>query len=217
MKLARKQVTWGLIITLMLPLVFSSGCVLSHMIYVLKGGKVKPAYGGLAGQKVAIICLTDAESYGQDTLTTSVCKTVSLKLQSGVKKIQMISPTVVEDWMDNNDWNQVDFTKVGRAVGAQKVLAIHLNGYQIHEGSTLYKGRALVQMTVYDIENGGTVEFESGPEEYSFPTSGRPAIQTNDRNFEAIYLAKLTQYISNFYVEHDPLEQVADDASLLAF
>lgn len=218
MKIARKPLyllAWLLILSL--PLTASSGCILSHLIYVIRGHKVKAPFGGLAEKRVAVVCLTESDAFGHDTLTQSVCKTVSLKLQGGVKKIQVVQPGTIADWLDKNDWNQVDFVKLGQGVKAQRVVAIKIDGYRIHEGSTLYKGRSNVTVTVYDVENSGNVLFEAGPEEYIFPKSGRPAIQTNDRNFEAMYLAKLTQHIANYFCDHDPLENVADDASMMGF
>ena len=217
MKIARMQTFSWLCLLVCLPLIFGSGCVLSQLIYVLRGHKVDADFQGLANKKVAVICMSDMKAFGADSLATTVSKTIGLKMQTSIKKIQVVPQDRIEDWMDNNDWNRKDFVKVGRGVGAQMVVAIDISQYSIHEGMTLYKGRSTVRVTVYDVEKGGTVVFEKGPEEYSFPSTGRPAIQTNDRNFEAVYLAKLTEHISNYFCDHDALDRVAEDASLLNY
>ncbi len=198
-----------------LPLCFSSGCVLSHLLYVIKGHKTKAEFQGLANKKVAVLCLSESQGFGNDSLTATISKAVGLKIQQSVKKVQVVSHSRIEDWLDNNDWNRKDMVRFGKGVGAEKVVTIELGNYSIHEGSTLYKGRSTVRVRVYDVANGGEVEFEKGPSEYIFPTNGRPAIQTNDRNFEAVYLAKLTEHISNHFCDYDALDRVAEDASMM--
>ena len=54
-----------------------------------------------------------------------------------------------------------------------------------------------------------------GPKHFEFPESGRPAIQTTDRQFEAYYLAHLTQHITRQFYDHDQLDTVAEDAAAL--
>ncbi|MBX3419892.1 MAG: hypothetical protein KF851_20020 [Pirellulaceae bacterium] len=215
MNLARKQQVRVWIFLACLPLMFSSGCILSQLIYVIKGHKTKAEFQGLANKKVAVLCMSEAQGFGHDSLTTTISKTVGLKIQQSVKKVQVVPHSRVEDWLDNNDWNRKDMVRFGKGVGAEKVVTIEIGNYSIHEGSTLYKGRSTVRVRVYDIADDGNVEFEKGPSEYIFPTTGRPAIQTNDRNFEAIYLAKLTENISNHFCDYDALDRVAEDASLM--
>lgn len=216
---ARKHPLFALFVLAMIPILASTGCMgaMAQLLYVIKGHKTKAAFKGLEGKKVAVVCVSDAVAYGPDTLTYTVSKTISLKLAQSVKKIQVIPPSKIESWMDNNDWNQIDFTEVGKGVGADMVVAIEIGRYTIHEGATLYKGRSDLTVTVYDMANEGQVVFVKGPQDYVFPSSGRPAIQTNDRNFEAIYLAKLNDHIAKLFYDHDALDDVADDATLMQF
>ena len=56
-------------------LLMQVGCVgfLSQMIYTLRGHAVEPAYDGLNGKRVAVVCVSDNSAYGPDTLTYTVC------------------------------------------------------------------------------------------------------------------------------------------------
>lgn len=207
----------ALIASSMLVVSFS-GCVgaMSQLMYVIKGHDVPAAYAGLEGKRVAVVCVSDASAYGPDTLTYTVSRAVGIKLSQGVKDIQLIPTSDVEGWVDENGWNELDFGALGRGIKADRVVAIEIASYSIHEGPTIYKGRADLTVTVYDLDNeaGAQVAFGFGPEDFEFPKNGRPAIQSNDRQFEAFFLARLTQYISNQFIKHDKLESFASEAMM---
>ncbi|MEZ6092684.1 MAG: hypothetical protein R3C03_00375 [Pirellulaceae bacterium] len=217
MKFARKQIYLAAIVALMIPVVASTGCIgaMAQLMYVIRGHKTKAAYDGLEGKTVAVVCVSDAEAYGPDTLKYTVSKIVSLKLSQSVKKIKVVPPSKIEDWIDTNGWDQMDFTEIGRGVNADMVVAIEIAGYTIHDGATLYKGQSDLTVSVYDMKRDGQVQFVKGPENYVFPTNGRPAIQSTDRQFEAVYLAKLNDHISKLFYDHDALDDVAEDASMM--
>ncbi len=210
-----KYAFWYLSVSLCLGLIVTStGCMgaLAQMLYVVKGHKVPAEYNGLEGQKVAVVCVSDASAYGPDTLTDTISRVVGMKLQTNVKNVDIVPPHKVQQWIDETGWNEADFVALGRGVGADKVVAIEVGGYTIHEGATIYKGKSDLKVTILDVANDGRVDYLFGPEYYEFPTNGRPAIQTNERQFEAFYLAKLTEHIARRFYPHDRLDTVADDA-----
>ncbi|MCH2180365.1 MAG: hypothetical protein MK108_00025 [Mariniblastus sp.] len=198
-------------------LISSVGCMggLAQLLYVMKGHKIPAEYSDLEGKRVAVVCISDASAYGPDTLTDTISKLVGMKLQNGVKGIKIIPAKTIEDWADRNTWDETDFYAIGQGVQADVVVGIQIADYSIKEGSTLYQGRCEVTATVFDIENEGQVSYSIGPDEFQFPEQPRPAIQTNDRKFEAVFLAKLTEFISRRFCAYDRLEMVADDASLM--
>ena len=202
---------------LLIVLVASTGCVgaISQLIYVVKGTDVEPAYTGLEDSTVAVVCVSDASAYGPDMLTTTVARAVAMKMHRTGRDINLIPASKVNDWIDRNGWDESDFIKLGEGVGADKVVAIEIGAYSIHEGSTLYKGRTDLSVTVYDLQSDGIIDFMYGPTEYSFPTNGRPAIQTSDRQFEAFFLANLTENIAQQFCPYDRVDQVARDAMSL--
>ncbi len=193
------------------------GCIgaLAEILYVIKGHKIPAAYSGLEDKRVAVVCVSDASAYGPDTLTYTVSKVIGMKLAQSVKKIRVVPAHEIENWVDTNGWDETDFVALGKGVNAEVVLAVEISSYSIHEGATIFKGRADVTATVFDVTNGGQVAFVHGPKHFTFPENGRPAIQTTDRQFEAIYLAKLTEHITRQFYDHDMELTVAEDASLM--
>jgi hypothetical protein len=135
-------------------------------------------------------------------------------LATNVKGIEVVPVKEINHWIDNNGWDESNFVELGRGVKANKVLAIEIASYSIHEGSTIYKGRADVTATVFNVDKNGQVEFVWGPKLFQYPEHGRPAIQTSDRQFEATFLARLTEHIVRHFYKHDQLEMFAEDAIL---
>lgn len=198
--------------------VMFTGCIgtMAQLMYVIKGHDVPAAYNGLVGKRTAIVCVSDASAYGPDTLTNTVARAVGMKLGSTVKKIEIVPHANIEKWIDVNGWDELDFTALGKGVSAERVVAIEIASYSIHEGPTIYKGRANVTVTVYDLENkkGPTVAYTYQLQDYEFPKNGRPAIQSNDRQFEAFFLARMTRQICDQFIKHDRLATFADEAML---
>ena len=208
---------WILILPLlMVTTVTSTGCInqLAQLMYVIKGHRIEPKFAGLEKKKIAVLCVSDQSAYGPDTLTYTMAKTVSMKLQQGVKDATVISPAKVEDWIDEYSWEESEVVPLGEGVGAEMVVVIEVGSYSIHEGSTLYKGKTDLTVTVYDITKGGQVNYVHGPEHFSFPENGRPVMQSTDRQFEAFFLARLTDHISRLFVAYDKMESFADDAMM---
>ena len=213
---SRKNLAYCALVLLfpMLVMVSSTGCIrqMAQLLYVIKGHQVPAKFPGLEGKRVAVVCVSDESAYGPDTLTYTVSKLVCIKLAQGLKKGEVISPGKVESWIDEYGWDPSEVVTLGKDLEAEAVLVIEIGSYSIHEGATIFKGRADLTTTVYDIEKDGQITFSFGPDEYSFPENGRAAIQTSDRKFEAFYLARLTDHISKLFVPHDKMESFADDA-----
>jgi hypothetical protein len=188
---------------------------LAQLIYTVKGHQIQPAFKGLDGKRVAVVVVSDASAYGPDTLTYTVAQAVGIRLANGLEDSQIIAPAKIEEWIDTNGWNETEYVELGKGVDADMVLAIEIASYSLTEGSTLFKGRSDVTLTVYDIEKDGQVPFSATPKHFAFPKHGRPAIQTNEREFEAFYLSQLTTMIANHFVVHDKLESFANDATML--
>ena len=207
------------VLLLMLPLAIlmtSTGCIrqMAQLLYVIKGHEVPADYDGLAESMIAVVCVSDASAYGPDTLTYSIAKNVSVKLSQGLQGTKIVSPAKVENWIDQNGWDSVEAVSLGRDLEADKVLVIEIGSYSIHDGATLHKGSVDLTCTVYDIEKDGQVSYVHGPEEYAFPKNGRPVMQSSDRQFEAFFLARLTDRISRLFVVSDKMDTFADDAIL---
>lgn len=191
-----------------------AGCgTFAQFMYAIKGMEVKAAYPGLKDSRVAVVVVSDASSYGPDSLTRVVGRALGARLSEKVKGITVVSHQTIENWQDTHGWNEIDFVALGKSVKADKVVAIEIDSYSIREGSTMFKGRAMITTSVYDIANEGQIVFNKGPGEYQFPKShGRPAISTNPRQFETAYLSMLVDSIARNFHKHDRTDTVAEDA-----
>jgi len=216
--LARHKVRCLFVCFIAASLLLQFGCAgfLSQMNYMIKGHDVEPAYDGLNGKRVAVVCVSDNSAYGPDTLTYVVAQAVGIRLANGLKNGgQVIAPARIEEWMDSNDWNETEYVELGKGVDADMVVAIEIASYSLTEGSTLFKGKADVTVTVYDIDKDGQVPYSATPQHFVFPKHGRPAIQTTEREFEAFYLSQLTTMIADHFLVHSRLESVARDAATI--
>lgn len=197
-------------------IVSTSGCMqeLAQIMYVIKGHETPPAFAALQEKNVAIVCLSDASAYGPDTLAYTITKQVSAKMARSKDEIKIVSPIEVEEFIDLNGWDESSVDTLGHAVGADFIVVVDISAYSIKDGQTLFKGRSDLTIKVFDVAEDGQVVFEKGPDEFVFPENGRPVMQTTPRQFEAFYLARLTDYISNMFISHDHLESFASDAMM---
>ena len=192
-----------------------SGCgAMSQLLYVVKGHQSPAMYDGLNEKTVAVVCVSDQAAYGRDTLTHTVAKYLNVQLSMGLKEAKIVSPGKIEAWLDENGWDEGNVEAMGQGIGAEMLVVVKIADYSIHDGATLFKGKADVEVDVYDIEKGAEMVFTNGPEYFEFPENGRPAIQTSERRFEAFYLTRLADKLSNLFLAHDEMESFAHDAIL---
>ncbi len=199
----------------------SQGCVgfASHVLYWIQGGHKIPAeYPGLAGQRVAIVSVANASSVGSHSMSRLVERAVAVILNQKVKRIEIVPQDEIADWIDQNDWDQMDYREIGRGVSADKVLAIDLDSVRLHEGMTLYKGRADLIVTVYDMNDEGTVVFRKTIPDFTFPrNSARHATEMSEARFREMFVMILSQQIAKHFYEYRIEEDFAHDAVGLAY
>ncbi len=216
----RRSLKNSAVFSMALAALLLGGCIATtaQLLHVIHGLKVKAEYPGLKNSRVAIVCVSDASSYGPNKLTSTVSQALASILAREVKNIEIVPHAEIEHWKDSNGWNEIDFVEIGKGLEADKVVAIEIGSYSIHEGTTMYKGRATVKTTVYDIEQDGSIEFSQGPAEYQFPKShGRPSLSTSEQQFEAVYLGKLVENISRSFYDSERVDAVAEDATIYEF
>jgi hypothetical protein len=210
---------WLLAAGCTLLVVASVGCigVGSQLLYMLKGGDRLPAeFDGLQDKRVAVVCVSNASSSGPHAVSGTLERSVALLLTQKGKNIRLVRPDEVANWIDTNDWNQLDYREIGRGVNADMVLAIDLESFSLHEGSTLYRGRASVTVTVYDMREGGKVAFRRSIPEYSFPANGaRHSTEMSEARFRSLFIQILAQQIARYFYSYQIQDDFAKDALLL--
>jgi hypothetical protein len=187
------------------------GCIgfTAHLLNVIHGGhKIKAKFAGLEGKRVAVVCVANASSYGPNSVARMLeRKVVSILRQNG-EDIDVSQQDEVADWIDNNDWDQMDYREIGRGVGVDMVLAIDLSGVCLHEGRTLYRGRADVVVTVYDMTDDGRIAFREEINDFVFPRNGpRPTTELSEgrfrHSFVVVLAQKITKYFYDYHIEDD--------------
>ena len=130
--------------------------MLATGLYVWDGGNLVPAEcEALEGQRVVVVCRPPAShEYRYAGASRGVAKRVSEKLVKNVKRIDVVNPREVDNWVDESDWG--DFRELAEAVHADKVVFIQLDDFELYKGKTLYQGNADVTVSVYDVKDRTT-------------------------------------------------------------
>ena len=207
-------------LSLLVPLALSqSGCVglTAQLLYVIKGDPQIPAeFEGLEGKRVAVVCVANTSSYDPNSASTQLAHAVSGLLRKKVKKINVLRPDQINNWIDNNNWNQVDFREVGKGVNAEMVVGIDLEGFVLHEDATLYKGWASATVRVFDITRRGEKVYSFSVPNFTFPSNGGQHVtDTTDRQFQARFVVELANHIARHFYAYDVKEDFGRDATLL--
>jgi len=206
-----------LAVLLTLLIVPTTGClsgVLATGIYLWQGGNVVSAQcEALEGQRVVVICRPpSSHEYRHVGAARTIGKNISKKLAKNVSDIDVVSPQEVDNWIDEQDWD--NFKDLGRAVKATRVVYVELDDFSLYKGTTLYQGDADVRITVYDMTNGGEEIWERHVGQILFPrNSGIPSADKSIQVFQRQFVEIVSDQVAKFFYEHDPNATFALDAA----
>ena len=193
----------------------ASGCI--HMLlftpyYLLKGHDVPADYKGLEGKRVVVVCRPPTSlEYRYGSVDREIAKRVGSLLAQNVKKIDVVKWTDVEQWIDEQDFEDVD--QLGKAVKAQMVVEIDLEEFSLDKGSTLRQGKANLTLTVYDMENGGQDVYQKPLNEILYPFNGGVPVQEKPEvEFRREFLTIVSERIGRHFYKHDPHLDFASDS-----
>jgi hypothetical protein len=118
---------------------------------MIKGTDIDPEFPGLNGKQVAVVCrsLTDLK-YQDSRVAKDLARTIAGLLQQNGSKIKLVSMRKVERWTDEHNWE--NFTEVGKAVGADMLVGVDLEHFDMYSGQTLYQGKASLTVHVYNLK-----------------------------------------------------------------
>jgi len=194
-----------------------SGCVglASHLLYAVRGNKAAIKCHALEGKKVAVVCVSKASTYGAGTEGSLLARHVESILKKEIKNIKMISHSDIENWIDNNGWNELDYRLVGKGVRAEMVVAIDVESFSLYEGSTLFKGRSQITTSVFDMTKGGELAFRDHPPEFTFPSGGGfHSTDTTEANFRRTFLQYLSRQVCKPFYAYDLDDDYMSDVIL---
>lgn len=200
--------------TLLLTLVAAAGCqaTLATAIWLIKGPNVPAEFDQLEGKKVAVVCRSlDFSNFHFPNAPKELSRQVSSLLATNVPKIQIVEQRKVDEWMDNNMWE--DYLEVGRALDADVVLGIDLEQFSIYESQTLFRGKANVTMKLYDCETGNLLVDRAMPQTVYPPNAAKTTYDVQEAAFLREFLANVADQIGRHFYPHDPRANFAADAA----
>lgn len=195
-------------------LVGSSGCVnlASNLLYAINGNKAPADYPGFKGKKIAIVCGTE-KGLSNDATATLMTRYLEALLSKNVKEITIVRQDKVDKWLNERNWNETDYAEIGKGVGADQVLAINITNMKLRDGMTLYKGKADISVSVYDVADDGKVVYRKTFPEFEFPKNGGPTvIDTTEPRFHGLFLTVVSKRIATLFYDADPKDHFAEDA-----
>ena len=194
-----------------------TGCLgmAANLMNVVRGHTVKAEFPGLADKRVAIVTVTDSSQYSDDASARILSRRVAEILGREVKDIEIVREDEVQQWRDRNGWDAIEFLDIGRGVKADKVVGIEMTNLRLRDGATLYRGRAEVTVSVYDIATD-TMEFRRHLEEFTYPVSaGMYTSETTESKFRNLFLGVLASKVSRYFHGYDFSDTVALDAAIV--
>lgn len=191
------------------------GCnMLATTMYVMFGQNVEAEYKGLRGRKVAVVCRPLESQYSNDSVAKDLAKGVGVQLQNNVPRVQVVKQRDVEKWIDENTFEE--YHEIGKALGADLVLGIDLEEFSLDQGQTLYQGRAVLKIAVYDVQKGREPVWEKNlPQKLYPPSSAIPASDKPRAEFRRQFLEILAGQISRHFYDHDSTVDFANDSTAL--
>lgn len=202
----------------LLAAVSSTGCIgMMAQIGWVSGGDLIPAeFDGLAGKTVAVVVMTKGSTYGPGTEATLIGTRVERILQRELNDVEIIDQDRIADWIDQNNWNEVDYVEVGKGLEAEMVVAIDIDHYSLSDNPTLFKGRTNYTVKVFDMSKKNKVVFSQSPPMFEFPKQGgRFRDSTSESKFERQYISMLAQRIARHFHPFPMTNDYATDAQFL--
>ena len=203
----------GLIV--MAPL---SGCagLIAYPLYVIKGDSVPANYDKLASKRVAVICKSASSASGPNSPESLINRHFSQILQERVSDVEIVPVEEVADWIDRNNWNEIDCVEVGRGVNADAVVLLAVESFSLKDSPTLFKGRSTVTTKVYDLTQDGKVDYQGNTFDFAYPQNGgRHTTELSDAAFQRQFTKVLSHHLAKDFFKYDKSEDYAQDATLI--
>ena len=191
----------------------AGGCAsgLATAVWLIKGPNIDAEFDILREKKVAVVCRPmDFSQYRNPTVPKDIARNVAKLLGQNVPKIEVIDQRKVDEWMDNNTWDE--YLEVGKALDADLVLGLDLESFSIYEAQTLYKGRANVNIKVVDCHTGDVIAEKPLPQSIYPPNAVKTTDDMQEAQFRREFVGVLTDQIARHFYAHDPRAYFAADA-----
>lgn len=206
-----------LLSVLSLPLAGASvGCLglASNLMHAAGMDMVPAKYEELRDCKTAVVVRTPRSRRGADPAAEELASRLTAVLTSRVKDATVVSPTKVDQWFDDNGFENDDYEQLGRDLTADRVLIVEMPRLELRDGPTLYRGRSDCHVEVVDLTNGG-IAYTCELDDYTFPrVAGQHTSETTLRRFRGLYLTMLAAEIGRHFHKYDATETMALDSTI---
>jgi hypothetical protein len=207
---AARPILLAVFAALLLPV--TGGCsTLFTAAYLLQPADVPAEFTGLKGKHVAVVCRPIVELEFSDAGSArELASLVGAQVESKVRRARLIGQQEVARWIDENSW--VDYPTLGKSLDADLVVGIDLEEFRMHEGSTLYRGRATAHVRVFEVATK-KVLFDKRLDNFAFPANTAiPATDRSEAEFRAMFLQMLSQKISRCFHAYESRDVFAEDS-----
>jgi len=208
------QRRWSLL--LLLSVLPATGCsAVAAAMYVVNGNDVPAAFDELKEKRVIVVCRPNALlQYSTATVAKDLARGISKRLRGEVRAIEVVPQEEVDAWLDENDWQE--FSEVGKALDADMVVGVELNQFGLYQGQTLYQGRAVYSIRVFDLAEGGNeLVYEQDPPEAVYPPNvAIPTSSKREPEFRREFVAELSEQIGRHFYAHDSRADFAKEGEL---
>jgi hypothetical protein len=202
---------------LLASLCLSTGCqaLLATVLMLTGGTNTKAKYKFFKGKKVAVACVSETLNDPRyDDVPRDLAKTVGLHLSENVKKIEIITPSKINKWLERHDGRIDDPQELGQDMEADMVMVIELASFETSTPSSPgnYQGRASASFIVYEVKSGKQLGAET-ISEFVYPPNLRvSATDTRESDFRIRYLKQLSREIACHFYSYDHRDNMAMDA-----
>ena len=196
----------------------AGGCInlAANLLHAIQGNNRPAEFDGLVEKRVALVCASDG-GVGVDATSAMLTSYIHSALKSNVKKIDLVSQSEVERWLESHSDAGGDYELLGQGVGADLVVAVEVTNLRLRNGATLYRGESDIDVTVIDAANGHSLYRKHIPE-FTFPKLGGPTTtDITESKFRAGYLTIVARTVSGLFYEVDATADFALDATANSF
>ena len=151
---------------------------------------------------MAVVCkpLTSQE-FSNSGVDRALAEGICDRLKANVKEIHIIDPQKVAALVDEKGME--DYVEIGKALKAEKVVGIDIESFSVLDGQTLFRGRSMVSIQVYDVAEKH-VEWHKAPPQFEYPRIGStPAADLTEMEFRNQFVAVLAEQIARYFYPHD--------------
>lgn len=183
-------------------------------MHAVGADQIPPECAALKDSEVAIVVMTDQSQYSDDIAARLLTRKLGGVLSQEVKGLKLGREDAVQQWRDTHGWDNVDYLEIGKGIDTSKLLVIELTNLRLRDGATLYRGRADVHVTLFDVKTE-KVLFEKEIDEYTYPVSaGQYTSETTEPKFRKLYLDMLARRIARCFHSYDFADTVALDGAI---